>query len=121
MRIEYIGGSKVYFVSCKGNALSSEQDALGLVGETFGKEIDIIAVPVARFGENFFELRSKKAGHFFQKMQNYKLRLVILGDVSPWAAVSEPLRDFISETNLLGQHLFAADRRELEAILLQER
>lgn len=121
MQLESIGGSMVYFVSREGPSISSEQDALDLIAATFGEGIDIIVVPVDRLEPSFFDLRSRKAGNFFQKMQNYNVRLVILGDVSGWAAVSKPLRDFISETNLLGRHFFAADQRALETILLRER
>jgi hypothetical protein len=97
--------------------LASEQDALDLLAETYGQDIDVIVVPVGRFTPQFFQLNSKLAGHFFQKMQNYRARLVILGDISSYVESSKALQDFVGETNRTGHHLFAADRSDLEARL----
>ncbi len=107
----------VYFVAAQGPNLSSEQDALDLLGETYGLEVEMIAVPVERFAPGFFDLSTRQAGHFFQKLQNYRMRLAIVGDISPHTASSKALRDFVGETNRIGQHLFAADLPALEAAL----
>ncbi|MGO1767120.1 hypothetical protein CAP48_08110 [Advenella sp. S44] len=120
MGIERLGNLNVYFAAAEGPALASEQDALDLIGETYGQEIDVIVVPVGRFTPEFFQLSSKQAGHFFQKMQNYQTRLVILGDISAYSASSKALQDFVGETNRTGHHLFAATRSEMEARLYQK-
>lgn len=120
MATERLGGLNLHFAVAEGPALSSEQDALDLLGETYGQEIDVIVVPVQRFGPQFFHLGSQQAGHFFQKIQNYRARLVILGDISTYAASSRALQDFVRETNRFGYHLFVADRSELEAKLVRE-
>ncbi|MGX9938060.1 DUF4180 domain-containing protein [Advenella kashmirensis] len=120
MRIERLGNLNVYFAAAEGPALASEQDALDLIGETYGKEIDVIVVPAGRFAPAFFQLSSKQAGHFFQKMQNYQARLVILGDISAYSASSKALHDFVGETNRTGHHLFAASRSEMEARLYRK-
>ena len=99
METERLENLNLYFTAVDGPLLSSEQDALDLLGETYGKEIDIIVVPVGRFAAGFFELSNKKAGYFFQKMQNYRTRLVILGDIPTYATSSKALQDFIRETN----------------------
>ncbi|AFK61992.1 alpha/beta hydrolase [Advenella kashmirensis WT001] len=117
MRIERLGNLNVYFAAAEGPALSSEQDALDLIGETYGQEIDVIVVPAARFTPLFFQLSNQQAGHFFQKMQNYLARLVILGDISAYSASSKALRDFVSETNRIGHHLFAATESEMQVRL----
>lgn len=114
MSTENITGLNLYFAVADGPALATEQDALDLLGETYGKEIDVIIVPAHRFTPEFYDLSSRLAGHFFQKMQNYRVRLVILGDISVHIAASKALRDFVGETNRLGHHLFANDRAELE-------
>jgi hypothetical protein len=109
-----INGLKVMFVDEAGPLLGSEEDALDLIGATYGLEIDAIAVPVARFEAEFFDLSTKKAGLFFQKLQNYRLRLVVLGALPEGALGSKALRDFVGETNRVVHHFFAADRASLE-------
>lgn len=114
MSTENFTGFNLYFAVNDGPALATEQDALDLLGETYGKEIDVIVVPAHRFPPEFYDLSSRLAGHFFQKMQNYQARLVVLGDISVHTAASKALGDFVGETNRLGHHLFAIDRAELE-------
>ena len=115
MATQSINGVTVYFVSADGCALASEQDALDLIGETYGTETDMIAVPTARFADGFFDLSTKHLGHFFQKLQNYQMRLAVLGDISQHMDASKALRDFVMETNTVGHHLFAPDRMALTA------
>lgn len=115
MAIETVNGLKVFFIAAEGPALGSEQDALDLLGETYGTETDVMVVPSDRFAPEFFDLSTRMAGHFFQKLQNYQMRLVILGDLSPFMAASKALRDFVGETNRIGHHLFVPDRASLEA------
>ena len=115
MAIQSINGVTVYFVSAEGPDLLSEQDALDLIGETYGTGTDLIAVPAARFAHSFFDLSTQQLGHFFQKLQNYRMRLAVLGDISRHLNESKALRDFVGETNQLGHHLFVQDRPALEA------
>jgi hypothetical protein len=107
----------VYFVAAEGPALASEQDALDLLGETYGTETALIAVPASRFVPSFFDLSSKEAGHFFQKLQNYQMRLAIVGDIAHHIQASKALRDFVGETNRIGHHLFVADEAALAEAL----
>lgn len=120
MSVQTTNGTRLYFVAAEGPALSSEQDALDLLGEIYGTETDMIVVPAGRFAPGFFDLSTKMAGHFFQKLQNYQMRLAILGDISAYTAASKALRDFVGETNRVGRHLFAPDRTGLEARLKGE-
>lgn len=117
MSVETFGETAVLFVPSEGATLSSEQDALDLLGETYGLEVDMIAVPTDRFAPGFFDLSTKEAGHFFQKLQNYRMHLAIVGDIAVHAAASGALRDFVGETNRIGHHLFVADRATLAAAL----
>lgn len=103
------------FLDEDGSLLGSEQDALDVVGATYGTDVTAIVIPAGRFDPDFFDLGSKKAGHFIQKLQNYGLRLVIVGDLSAQTARSKALADFIGETNRIGHHFFAADRAMLDA------
>jgi len=117
MNTENSTGLDAYFAATDGPALATEQDALDLLGEIYGKEVDVIVVSAHRFTPEFYDLSSRLAGHFFQKMQNYRVRLVILGDISDHIAASNALHDFVGETNRIGHHLFVADWAELEGKL----
>ena len=119
MSVERFDSLNLCVAPAVGPELASEQDALDLIGETYGQEIDIIVVPVTRLAPTFFHLSNKQAGHFFQKMQNYQVRLVILGDITAHLAESQALQGFVSETNRIGHHLFATDRSDMEAKLLR--
>jgi hypothetical protein len=115
MDIAEINGLTVMFAPAAGPTLASEQDALDLIGETYGSAVDAIAVPVERFGPGFFDLSTRQAGLFIQKFQNYQLRLVVLGDLSAAMKNSKALSDFVGETNRIGHHFFALDRADFEA------
>ena len=47
--------------------------------------------------DSFFDLKGGLAGDILQKVSNYKLRIVIVGDFSKYE--SKSLRDFIFESN----------------------
>jgi hypothetical protein len=96
-----------------GPMLGSDQDASDVLGEAFAADADVVVIPVERLDPAFFELRSGLAGGFFQKLQNYQCRLVVLGDVSALTAQSRSLHDFVYETNRRGQHLFAPNRQAM--------
>ena len=100
-----------------GPALGSDRDASDVLSEAFPADATVVVIPVERLDPSFFELRSGLAGGFFQKMQNYERRLVILGDVAAQTAASKSLHDFVFETNRHGNHLFAPDRETMLARL----
>lgn len=115
MAIEKINDLNVMTLESTGPSLSSEQDALDVIGLTYGLDVDAVAIPVARFAPDFFTLSNRLAGHFIQKLQNYSMRLVILGDISTHLERSTALTDFVRETNRTGHHFFAADQAAMEA------
>ena len=101
----------------EGAKLGSDRDASDVLSEAFSVQASIIVIPAERFDPQFFNLRSGLAGGFFQKLQNYHCRLVVLGDFSEHVATSTALRDFVGETNRIGNHLFVPDREALLARL----
>ncbi|MBY6413743.1 DUF4180 domain-containing protein [Rhodococcus sp. BP-252] len=104
----------ILFVDAEGPKLGSESDAVDLVGDAFGLEATMIAIPAERFRPEFFELRTRLMGEFTQKLVNYRIRLAIVGDISRFTQVSESLRAFVAESNR-GRHIwFVADRRSLQ-------
>lgn len=112
-----IAGIEALEVEPEGAPLGSEQDALDLIGETYGTGIGLLVVPVSRLHPDFLVLRTRMAGHFLQKLQNYGFRCAIVGDVTAAVAASTALRDFVTESNRIGQVLFAPSREELERLL----
>ena len=113
-------GHRALVLSPTGPLLRSEDDARDLIQETFGTDIRLAVVPVGRLDPGFFELRTGVAGAFVQKLVQYRLRLVVLGDVSAQTAASDALRDWVREVNRGRDILFVDDLAALEARLNAE-
>ena len=107
----------VLTVPVDGPPVAGEQDALDLLGDAFGAGAEVLVVPVERLAADFFRLRTGVAGAVVQKFVNYRLRLVVVGDITEHVAASTALRDFVREANRGGQTWFVADEAELEARL----
>jgi hypothetical protein len=97
-----------------GRKLSGGDTALDLIGDAMGCHAEVVAVPVERVADEFFDLRSGAAGDVVQKFVNYRIRLVIVGDIASRVAAADALRDFVREANRGTQTWFVADRAELE-------
>ncbi|WEJ32498.1 DUF4180 domain-containing protein [Devosia sp. SD17-2] len=113
MAEETVNGVKLLVLDANGVLLSSEADALDVIGQTYGLDVDAVIVPASRFAPAFFQLSTTLAGLFIQKFQNYRLRLIVLGDIARAVSESQALADFVRETNRTGHHLFVTDRAEL--------
>jgi len=113
-------GHRALVLSPTGPLLRSEDDARDLIQETFGTDIRLAVVPVERLDPEFFALRTGVAGAFVQKLVQYRLRLVVLGDVSAQTAASDALRDWVREVNRGRDILFVDDLGALEARLNAE-
>jgi len=115
-----LAGHRALVLSPTGPLLRSEDDARDLIQETFGTDIRLAVVPVERLDPEFFALRTGVAGAFVQKLVQYRLRLVVLGDVSAQTAASDALRDWVREVNRGRDILFVDDLGALEAWLNAE-
>lgn len=91
--------------------------ALDVIGETYGQDVDWVAIPASRLPDAFFQLRSGILGEFTQKFVNYRLKLAILGDVSRHVETSEAFAAYVAETNRQGQLRFVDDMPALLARL----
>jgi hypothetical protein len=100
-------------IPADGPALAATQDALDLIGDAWGTSASTIVVPVERFDPAFFDLRSGLLGEVTQKFANYRIRLVVLGDIADHVAESKAFRDYVRETNGGDQVWFVADEAEL--------
>ncbi|WP_123969674.1 DUF4180 domain-containing protein [Streptomyces sp. TLI_185] len=112
-----LNGVRVLRCASDGPLLDGEQAALDLIGDAMGYEAELVAVPVERVADEFFRLRSGIAGAVMQKFVNYRVRLVVLGDLSEHLSDSTALRDFVHETNQGGHIWFLADEDALDARL----
>ena len=65
---------------------------------------DTVALKAEDLDDAFFDLRTGIAGEMLQKVSNYRMRLIILGDFT--AVESGALQDFIRESNQRGQVVF---------------
>ena len=97
-----------------GEKLTSEQDAVDLIGEALYSGAKLILIPVERFEEAFFQLKTGLAGQFIQKFVTYRCRLVILGDISAYIAQSSSLKAFVYETNRGNEIWFLTNLQELD-------
>ena len=109
----------VYEVDPTGTVIADGQGAVDLIGETWGEEADLVALPVERLAPAFFRLSTGLAGEVLQKFVTYGLRVAVVGDIEAHLAASSALRDFVRESNA-GRHVwFVADRAALDARLAQ--
>lgn len=112
--VRTLTSATVYVCTPDGPKLDGERAATDIIGDMFGTEARIVAIPVERLGEGFLTLSTRIAGDVVQKFVNYGIRPVFVGDVSDAVARSDALRDYIRECNR-GRHVwFVADMAELE-------
>ena len=117
MDVREINGQRVIEYRADGPLLASVADVIDLVGEAFAADATVVIVPASRLPDDFFRLRTGFAGEVMQKFQNYGRRLMIVGDISAHVVQSTALRDFVGETNRIGNHIFAPDREAVEAAI----
>lgn len=117
--IATIAGAKVLFAAAEGARLDAFT-ASDLLGEAWGAEADMVAVPVGRLAEGFLDLSTRIAGEVVQKFTNYRTRLIFVGDISAQTQASRSLRDFVLESNRGRQVWFLNDRAELATRLAAE-
>jgi hypothetical protein len=111
--LESIHGVPVLVLSTDGPVLRGDAEAVDLIGEAFGHQVDWVVIPAGRFTDEFFELRTRIAGDMLQKFANYRINVAILGDISRHTAASKALTDFVTECNRGRQLWFLADQAEL--------
>jgi hypothetical protein len=115
--VRNIGGRPVYVCAGEGPSLAQDHELSGLIGELFGADATVVAIPLARLGPDFLRLGTGVAGAVLQKLVNYRFQIAVLGDVSTAVAGSEPLGDFVRESNRGTTVWFVEDLAALEAKL----
>ena len=117
MNVRELAGTPVYVCAEEGPCLAEDGHLADLIGELFGSDARIVAVPLSRLGPDFPRLSSGVAGHVLQKLVNYHFQIAVLGDLTAAAEASPALRDFIYESNRGQTVWFVADLAALEAKL----
>lgn len=114
--ISELAGVRVLTHAPDGVTLASEADALDLIGEAMGAEADVVVVPADRVADAFYTLGSGIAGQVVLKFAGYRVRLVVVGDLTE-RLTSDSFRAFVYEINKGKDIWFLADQRELAARL----
>ncbi|MGC4789404.1 DUF4180 domain-containing protein [Micromonospora sp. DT178] len=114
--IQERAGVPVLVCDPDGPPVTTEQDALDLIGSAF-LGAQVVAVPVSRLDASFFALGTRFAGEIMQKFVNYRLRLVVVGDIGEHLAASSALRALVHESNRSGHVWFVPDLDALDARL----
>jgi hypothetical protein len=91
--------TNVLTLPADGPKLRTDQDAVDVIGEAWGAQADTVVVPVERLDEGFWTLSTRIAGEIIGKFVGYRVRLVVVGDISEHLARSETLRAFVHEIN----------------------
>ncbi|MGE7469528.1 DUF4180 domain-containing protein [Bosea sp. NPDC003192] len=108
-----VAGRRILVCASAGAALAKLGDANDFLAEAWAQEVDMLAIPAARLGEDFFDLRTGLAGEIGQKFANYRMPLAIIGDLTQWIAKSRAFRDYVREANAGSGLWFVADQAAL--------
>ncbi|MDD7967009.1 DUF4180 domain-containing protein [Actinomycetospora lemnae] len=106
-----VHGVGVLVLDREGPTIRDEAGALDVIGQTYGTGVDVVAIPVDRLDPAFAQLSSGVAGAIVQKFVNYRLRLVVVGELG---ATSGPVADWVREANRGRELWFVRDLDELE-------
>ncbi|MEV7520588.1 DUF4180 domain-containing protein [Streptomyces sp. NPDC091371] len=107
----------VLVCEAEGEVIAGEREALDCIGNAGYQGAQWVVIPAGRFDESFFRLSTRVAGAIIQKFVQYRMGLVVLGDISRHTEASSALRDFVRECNRGTQTWFLADEAELRARL----
>jgi Domain of unknown function (DUF4180) len=98
-RVYESSGVRILECAIDGPPLRTDRDAVDLISAAAGANAEWAVVPVSRFDPEFWILRTRLAGDFFQKFVTYGKRIVILGEIPAEFSQSRALHDFVVECN----------------------
>jgi Domain of unknown function (DUF4180) len=101
IEIHSIHDAKVAEITSETVFLKTVDDALEIIGNLYFHDVDKIIVHHKNISPDFFDLKTGIAGEILQKFSNYRIRLAIIGDFTPYS--SKSLKDFIFESNKNGR------------------
>jgi hypothetical protein len=111
--VQELSGVRVFVSDA---TVTDEGDAVQLIAEAhYDHQAEWVALTAEGLGDEFFELRTGRAGAITQKFVNYRMGLVVVGDISDKLAASKPLRDWVRESNAGRSLWFVDELSELAA------
>lgn len=110
IEIHQINNIKIAEVTAENIVITNAEDGLDLLGNLYFQDVDRIIIQEKSITPDFFDLKTGIAGELLQKFSNYRVRLAIVGDFSSYQGKS--IKDFIYESNKLGQINFVATQSE---------
>ncbi|MFU8874269.1 DUF4180 domain-containing protein [Micromonospora sp. SL4-19] len=111
--IQERAGVPVLVCDPTGPRVATTGQALDLIGAAFAGA-EVVAVPADRLDPSFFSLGTRFAGEIMQKFVNYRLRLVVVGDITAHLAASSALRALVTESNRADHVWFVPDLDALD-------
>jgi hypothetical protein len=112
-----INGTLTLVYAADAPQLTTERVALDVIAEALQAGAELVIVPVDRLGDDFIKLRTGLAGQIVQKFTQYRRRLVILGDITPYTTNSPTFKSFVYEANHGDEFWFLPDMAALETRL----
>jgi hypothetical protein len=110
-------GVRIFECAVEGAPFRAAKDATEQLSVSGIYASDMIAIPVARLGDDFFRLETRIAGEVLQKFLQYQQRVAVVGDISKYLEASSALRSFVIECNRGRDICFVATIDELRARL----
>ena len=112
MKIEthQLNDTKIAEVISTDVVIRTVEDGVDLVGNLYYQDYDKVVIHQENITPDFFDLKTGIAGEILQKFSNYRVRLAIVGDYTPYSGKS--IRDFIFESNKSGQINFVSSLSE---------
>jgi hypothetical protein len=116
--VEELAGVRVFVSDV---AVADDRKAVQLIAQAhYEHDATWVAVEADRLGDEFFELRTGRAGAIAQKFVDYRLGLAVVGDISEKLAASKSLTEWVRESNR-GRHLWFVPDLDALTARLQER
>ena len=109
--IDELSGVRVFVSDVR---VGDDRDAVQLIARAhYEHQAEWVAFTPVQLGDEFFELRTGRAGAIAQKFVDYRMGLAVVGDIASRIAGSTSLADWVRESNRGRNLLFAADLGEL--------
>lgn len=112
--VRTFGETTVLVLAPDGPPIVERRDVTDMIGNASAHDAEMVAIPVERQGDDFFDLKTRLAGEVLQVCTTYNLRIAFVGDLSDRIAASGALRDFVYESNKGRQVWFVDDLDALE-------
>ncbi|MFB6608744.1 DUF4180 domain-containing protein [Agromyces sp. NPDC056379] len=117
MPIEELRGVRIDRLDVDGPTIATDDDTSDLIGGAWSAQAGLIAIPVERLDETFFDLSSGFAGELLGKFGNYRLRIAIVGDISERVAADDAFAALVREVNRGDAAWFVPDTAALDTKL----